>query len=59
MARKGPFLAAPRPYPALIRDGWQWLKAGAYWIAFGYAGENWVIKAVFHEAANIPGRLPE
>ena len=57
-AGKGPFFPAPRPYPSLTRLGWQWLKAGSYWIAFGEVGSVLVIRAVFHESANIPARMP-
>jgi plasmid stabilization system protein ParE len=49
-------LAAPRPYPTLVLPGHLWLKAGSYWIAYSPAPEPAIV-AVFHESANIPGRL--
>jgi plasmid stabilization system protein ParE len=57
-SQKGPFFATPRPYPSIARPGWRWLKAGSYWIAFGQADGDYVVHALFHETANIPGRMP-
>jgi plasmid stabilization system protein ParE len=48
-------LAAPRPCPQLARPDRLWVKAGRYWIA--YEPTTPVIVGVFHETANIPGRL--
>ena len=48
-------LPAPRPYPALAREGEAWIKARAYWIVYSLA-EPPVILGVFHEQADIPGR---
>jgi hypothetical protein len=48
-------LAAPRPYPQLVRPGRLWTKAGRYWIA--YAPDPVVILAVFYDSADIPGRI--
>ena len=59
MAARGRFFEAPRPCPALTRSGWRWLKEGAYWMAFAPAGDDFVICAVFHEAANMPGRIQD
>lgn len=49
-------LPAPRPYPKLAAPGEAWIKVGRYWIAYRVAPSP-VILAVFHESANIPGRL--
>jgi len=57
LANQGLFYDAPRPYPALLRPGWRWAKDGRYWIAFGPARNRPVIRAIFHDAADIPGRL--
>jgi plasmid stabilization system protein ParE len=57
LTQTGPFYAAPRPYPSIARPGWRWLKAGPYWIGFGEAGADYVIRAVFHESADISGRM--
>jgi hypothetical protein len=58
VAQRGPFFPAPRPYPSIARPGWRWLKVGSYWIAFGETGGSFVVRALFHESANIPGRMP-
>ena len=58
LARRGPFYPAPRPYPSVARPGWRWLKAGSYWIAFGGTDSTYVVRALFHETANMPGRMP-
>jgi plasmid stabilization system protein ParE len=55
-AQRGPFFAAPRPYPNLTRSGWFWLKEGPYWIAYVSRPAGAVIQVFFHEAADIPGR---
>ena len=55
--RRGPFFPAPRPYPDLLFDGWMWLKEGRYWVAFIEPGPDAIIQAVFHESADIPGRV--
>ncbi|WP_145751411.1 hypothetical protein [Nitrospirillum amazonense] len=49
-------LTAPRSYPILARRGWLWVKSGRYWIAFRHLPRP-AILAVFHEMADIPGRL--
>lgn len=49
-------LQAPRPYPFLARLGRLWIKVGRYWIAYSTTDPP-VILAIFHDAANIPGRL--
>jgi plasmid stabilization system protein ParE len=49
-------LPAPRPYPSLARPGRAWIKVGRYYIAYSTTQPP-VILAVFHETANIPGRL--
>jgi plasmid stabilization system protein ParE len=56
-ARRGPFLPTPRPYPSVARPGWQWLKQGSYWIGFASDMRGPIIRAVFHEAADIPNRM--
>lgn len=48
-------LTAPRPYPQLACPDRLWIKAGRYWIA--YEPTILTITGVFHETANIPGRL--
>ena len=57
LAGRGMFYDAPRPYPTLLRPGWRWTKEDRYWIAFSPAKKGSVIRAIFYEAANIPGRL--
>ncbi len=49
-------IAAPRPYPWLIRRGQLWTKAGSYWVAYSLTRPP-LITAVFYDKANIPGRL--
>jgi len=48
-------LRAPRLYPVLARQGWAWIKAGRYWVAYS---TTWppVIVGVFDESSDIPGR---
>ncbi len=48
-------LPAPRPYPALVRPGQAWIKAGPYWVRYSLTTP--AITAVFHERADIPGRV--
>lgn len=55
--QRGPFYPAPRPYPALTRHGWQWLHERPYWIGFTALPVGAVIQVVFHDTADIPGRL--
>jgi hypothetical protein len=55
--QRGPFFPTPRPYPNVSRPGWVWLKEGAYWIAYTLDPGGAIIRVVFHEAANIPGRI--
>jgi plasmid stabilization system protein ParE len=50
-------LAAPRPYPEIIRPNWRWLKTGRYWFGYIHAGTAATIAAVFHDSADIPNRL--
>ena len=57
LANEGLFYDAPRPYPALLRPGWRWTKEGRYWIAFGLTKSGPVIRAIFYDAADMPGRL--
>ena len=57
LANRGQFFDAPRPYPALLRRGWRWTKEGRYWIAFSSAKDGAIIRAIFYESAEIPGRL--
>lgn len=54
---QGLFFDAPRPYPGVARNGWRWTKEGPYWIAFARDARGPVIRAVFHDAADIPRRL--
>ena len=49
-------LAAPRPYPELARPRRAWAQAGRYWVLYRTTRPP-VIIAVFHDTANIPGRL--
>ena len=49
-------LKAPRPYPQLAQAGRLWIGAGNYWIAYSTSLPP-VMLAVFHNAADIPGRL--
>jgi len=48
-------LAAPCPYPHLVRPDRLWMKAGRYWIA--YDPTIPVLVGVFYETANIPDRV--
>ncbi len=52
-------MPAPRPYPRLQRPGWLWLKEPPYWIAHAADARGPVIRAIFHESADMPARLPE
>ena len=49
-------LPAPRPYPALARMDFRWIKEGPYWVAY-MTGNDPVIAGVYHEAADIPNRI--
>jgi len=49
-------LAAPRPYKALAQPGRRWILVRHYWIAFS-PGPSATILAIFHDAADIPGRV--
>ncbi len=57
LANHGLFYDAPRSYPTLLRPEWRWTKEGRYWIAFSSAKAGPVIRAIFYEAANMPGRF--
>ncbi len=57
LAGQGLFYDAPRPYPSLLRPGWRWTKEGRYWVAFSKVTNGPVVRAVFYDSANIPGRL--
>ncbi len=48
-------LPAPRPYPTLARPGQAWIKAGPYRVRYSLTTP--AITAVFHERADIPGRV--
>ena len=48
--------SAPRPYPDLARPGQAWIKSGRYWLAYSLTDPP-VIVALFHDTADIPGRL--
>ncbi len=54
---EGRFFDAPRPYPALSGLGFRWAKEASYWIAFAETGTGPVVAGIFHEAADIPGRI--
>jgi hypothetical protein len=49
-------LAAPRPYPALARLDFRWVKEGPYWVAY-MTEPSLAIVGVYHEAADIPNRV--
>ena len=49
-------MAAPRPYPRLVRPERAWIKVGRYWITYSTTSPQ-VIVGVYFETANIPGRL--
>ena len=49
-------LTSPRPYPDLARPDRVWIKSGRYWIAYRHRPSP-VIVAVFHDTADIPGRI--
>jgi len=46
---------APRPYPALARYGFRWIKVGSYWFAYTYTGA--AITGIYYDQANIPKRI--
>ncbi len=50
-------LAAPRPYPALARNGRRWIIEGSYWIAYLLSSPP-VISGIFYATADIPRRDP-
>lgn len=52
----GAGLPAPRPYPALARQGRVWIKVGRYWIAHSTTAPP-VVVGVFYETADIPSRV--
>jgi len=52
----GAGLPAPRPYPSLARPGRRWIREGVYWISYATTDPP-VISGVFHERADIPGRI--
>jgi plasmid stabilization system protein ParE len=49
-------LPAPRPYPALAKDGRRWIVEGSYWISYSLTTPP-VISGVFYAMADIPNRL--
>ncbi len=49
-------LRAPRPYPALARDGRLWIIEGRYWISYSLMRPP-VISGVFYATADIPNRI--
>ena len=49
-------LPAPRPYPGVAQPGVAWMRSGRYWIAYETTDPP-LILLVFHDAADIPGRL--
>ena len=49
-------LPAPRPYPALARLGFRWIKEGRYWVAYLNHGSPTIV-GIFHESADIPNRV--
>lgn len=55
-AGPGIVFPAPRPYPGLAVPGRAWVKSGCYWVCYSLTDPP-VILAVFHDAADIPGRL--
>ena len=50
-------LPAPRPYPQLARTGRLWIIVRHYWVAYAPTRPP-ITLAVFHDTADIPGRLP-
>jgi plasmid stabilization system protein ParE len=48
-------LPAPRPYPALAREGERWVKEGRYWLSYSLAVPP-IILAVFYDQADLPRR---
>ena len=48
--------SAPRPYRDLAQPGQAWIKSGRYWLAYSLTDPP-VIVALFHDTADIPGRL--
>jgi plasmid stabilization system protein ParE len=49
-------LPAPRPYAQLRKSGRLWVHVRSYWICYMQAAPT-VIVEIFHESADIPGRL--
>jgi plasmid stabilization system protein ParE len=56
LAKRGSFLDAPRPYPALADLGFRRTKEDAYWFAFQETAKGPILVGIYHEAADIPGR---
>jgi len=48
-------LPAPTPYPQVARPGTGWIRQGRYWFAYGTRRPR-VIRGIYYDAANIPGR---
>ncbi len=49
-------LEAPRPYPALKRQGRRWIIEGSYWISYSLTKPP-IISGVFYVMADIPNRV--
>jgi hypothetical protein len=47
--------AAPAPYPEVARPGTGWIRQGRYWFAYGTRRPG-VIRAIYYDAADVPGR---
>jgi plasmid stabilization system protein ParE len=47
------WLTHPRPYPALMRYGFRWIKLHRYWFAW-HPGPPVVITNIFDEAGDMP-----
>jgi hypothetical protein len=52
----GTGMAAPRPYPSLVKPGRLWLHVHRYWIAYSTTNPP-VILAILYDTANIPERI--
>lgn len=48
-------MPAPRPYPQLRRNGYAWVKCGAYWFSYRLRAPR-AITSIFYERADIPRR---
>ena len=56
-AEPGAGLPFPRPYRAVARWGFRWIKIHRYWIAYVQQDGGYVIVNILFESADIPRRI--